>query len=346
MPLDRCGYAHNVEGVTDLGPTCCWRPVRESDDRCVWHSDGQVARDEYERHGPAAGRRLDGARLNQAPLSEIDWLAGRVFVGADFTEATLDGTDLSGADLREATFRNVSAEEASFDGANLRDASFAYADLRGASLESAELYRANLADARIDQETLFDETVVSEREALEQETGSGVSAGFTAATWVYRGLQRLFEENAMPERVRDYYRQEMELRRRVAWRQGEHFRALYLETSRWVMRYGTSPWRVLGTSFLLIVLCALVYPTTGGIREVAGDTTITYRIADLGSTPSGHQLQVFFKSLYFSVVTFSSLGYGDIQPVGPGARAVASIETLLGTLLMALLIFVLTRRFY
>lgn len=53
---------------------------------------------------------------------------------------------------------------------------------------------------------------------------------------------------------------------------------------------------------------------------------------------------LFFKGLYFSAVTFATLGYGDMQPIGTLARGLAGIESLLGSLLMALLVFVLTRR--
>ena len=53
---------------------------------------------------------------------------------------------------------------------------------------------------------------------------------------------------------------------------------------------------------------------------------------------------MFYHSLYFSVVTFATLGYGDVQPIGNLVRALAGIESLLGSLLMALLVFVLTRR--
>lgn len=109
------------------------------------------------------------------------------------------------------------------------------------------------------------------------------------------------------------------------------------------MRYGTSPWRVVATSLLLIVVCAGLFPLTGGIREIGTDTAITYEINDPTDTPGPVLVRTFLKSLYFSVITFATLGYGDIQPVGGWARAVASIETLLGSLLMALLVFVLTR---
>jgi len=51
--------------------------------------------------------------------------------------------------------------------------------------------------------------------------------------------------------------------------------------------------------------------------------------------PGGENLFVFF---YFSMTTLTTLGYGDILPVSLGARAVASLEALIGPLYLAILI--------
>ena len=342
MATDRCGYVHNVDGISELGPACCWRPVREGGDRCVWHTDQGVKEEAYEELQPSPGERLDGATFHGASLSSVEWLTGCILVGGEFDGTILEKADLSDTDLRHATFRNVNASGASFDGAKLQDASFTFVDLREASFSDARLYRLNLTDVRIDRDTVFDETVWEEKEFTSDPTHP--ESAYTAAAWVYRELRYLFENNAMEEQSRAYYVYEQDLRRRYTWTKGDYGRALYLEGSRWVMRYGTSPWRILATSAILIVVSAILYPLTGGIREVEGDQTITYAIADPETAPRGYQIRVFLKSLYFSVVTFSALGYGDIQPVGGTARLIAGIETLLGTLLMALLIFVLTRR--
>lgn len=48
-------------------------------------------------------------------------------------------------------------------------------------------------------------------------------------------------------------------------------------------------------------------------------------------------------SLYFSVLIFTTLGFGELQPVGPG-QALATFEAGAGVTVFALLVFVLGRR--
>ena len=48
-------------------------------------------------------------------------------------------------------------------------------------------------------------------------------------------------------------------------------------------------------------------------------------------------------SLYFTVVTLGTVGYGDITPVGQGARAVVTFQILVNLSLIATLIRVLGR---
>ncbi|WP_408957431.1 pentapeptide repeat-containing protein [Natrinema sp. 74] len=337
----RCGHVTNSSVVDGAGDVCCWRLPWEGHDRCLWHTDAVVPTPIYERNTPASGERLDGANFEGASLSRTSFLAGRSLIEADFTGAILDGADLSGADLRQSTFRDIDAHGASFRDANLHDAVFVFADLRGADFRNARLYRAGLTDVRLNVETTFGERPVYETEI---DGSHGVTERAEAAQWVYRELQRLYDENALPERVHEYYLREKHFRRRRAWQTGDYRRAITLAGSRWIMRYGTSPWRVVATSLVLILVCAALYPLTGGIQEVGTETAIAYRIRAPAQTPVWFLAEAYFKSLYFSVVTFATLGYGDLQPVGSAARAIAAVETLLGSLLVALLVFVLTQR--
>lgn len=109
------------------------------------------------------------------------------------------------------------------------------------------------------------------------------------------------------------------------------------------MRYGESPFRILATSLVVIVAFAVLFPLTGGIQEVQGARTLTYSLEDPQEAPRWWLGRVLLESLYFSVITFTTLGYGDIQPIGPWARFLAGAEALVGALLAALFVFVLAR---
>jgi hypothetical protein len=54
-------------------------------------------------------------------------------------------------------------------------------------------------------------------------------------------------------------------------------------------------------------------------------------------TPTTHPLQGF-DALYFSFITLSTVGYGDITPVSHGARTLAMTEAMTGTIYIAVLI--------
>lgn len=72
---------------------------------------------------------------------------------------------------------------------------------------------------------------------------------------------------------------------------------------------------------LLLAAFAAVYQNLGIV-----DTT-------MDGSPVVHS---FLKSLYYSVVTFTTVGYGDFYPVGPG-RALAGIQAFIGYLVLGVL---------
>lgn len=344
MARDRCGYTHNVSRFSDVGEACCWRPVWEDAERCVWHADAaDKPLEALTALAPAPGERLDGANLRESAISGLDGLVECTLIDAEFTRADVSGIDFTGADLRAATFRGANAQAATFTGANLENTVLRGVDLRGASLDQAKLDEIEFAESRIDRETTFGDRSVYETQ-LAQASVEERRELFESATWTYRALQRLAHQNARRSQTYEYYKCEMDLRRRFAWSQGYHLSALKAEASRWLTGYGHNPWRVLGASLLVIVTCGVLYPLTGGVQEVQAERAITYTLDEPTEAPNWWIVTVVFKSLYFSVATFSTLGYGDFQPVGRWARALAGSEALFGSLLMALLVVVLSRR--
>jgi hypothetical protein len=99
---------------------------------------------------------------------------------------------------------------------------------------------------------------------------------------------------------------------------------------RMLFGYGERPTRVLIASAMIILLCALIYTPAN---------KLVYR-NDMPTDAS------FFRGLYFSTITFTTLGYGDLYPSSEGfIRVVAMIEAIAGGCLMALFVVCLAKRF-
>lgn len=100
-----------------------------------------------------------------------------------------------------------------------------------------------------------------------------------------------------------------------------------------VSGHGERPWRVIGTSLAVILACAVLYPLFG----LAGNGGVI-------GYGAGGLLGVLGRALYFSTTTFATLGLGDLYPASLGGQLLAGIESLVGAMLMALLVFVLGKR--
>jgi tetratricopeptide (TPR) repeat protein len=94
-----------------------------------------------------------------------------------------------------------------------------------------------------------------------------------------------------------------------------------------VWGHGERPARTLFSGIAIILISAALYSIFGGIIE--------------GSMVSTTSL---VEALYFSVVTFTTLGYGDITPVGL-SRLVAMIEAFSGMFFMPLFLVGLSRKY-
>jgi hypothetical protein len=105
-----------------------------------------------------------------------------------------------------------------------------------------------------------------------------------------------------------------------------------LVLGRWLFGYGERPVRVLAASVLIILVCGLFYSSPYA--------EISYR-AYLGAPVR------FMDGLYFSTITFTTLGFGDMYPAYDHllTRFIAMAEALSGACLMALFVVSLSKRY-
>lgn len=345
-PADVCGYVHDLTTIENAGMSCCYRPAEDDAERCIWHTEnGAMPDDAFEELLPHPGHRerLDGAHVPSINLVDEDAFKECSLIGARFDSAVLRNSSFHGADLREAQFDGVDARGADFTGANLAGASIHGTDFRDADFSGARLDQAIISNTRVNRETTFGRESEYERELEAARTDQEYREEAEAAVWTYREIHELFIQNALPLEARRYYYKEKDTRRRLAWHLGHYLQAVKAEASRWVTGYGMNPYRVIGSAAVVIVVCAFLFPLTGGIEESVGEDTARWSLDNLTGRPA-YIANVLVKSVYFSSITFTTLGYGDIAPIGTAARIIAGVESLLGALLTALLVFVLSRR--
>jgi hypothetical protein len=240
----------------------------------------------------------------------------------------------------------------------LEDARLNEADLGGAQLQDARLYQTVLFDALVDPTTDFGDFLIYERnpDLNGWFRNTADAAPMQAAAWVYRNLQQLYEDNAMAEQAREFHLKKEEAERKYHRREAEraeadgdhdgaatHDRQYFVKTlNRYLTNHGESLARLLSVWGLVILACGLLYPFVGGVGS--DSTGAVYRITSPFELLTVDGWETMVQSLYFSVITFSTIGYGDLYPIGPGSKLLVGFESLIGALLVALFVFVLGRQ--
>lgn len=129
-----------------------------------------------------------------------------------------------------------------------------------------------------------------------------------------------------PEEDRCHYKY-MDLRRRASdWHWAHRFADWFL--FKWCYGYGVYTHRVLVTVALVIVICGAIHAVGATVWET-----------DVIKGYDDH-----FNPWYFSVITFTTIGYGDYAPRG-WLRWVAGAEGFLGLFLMAVFTVSFARKF-
>jgi uncharacterized protein YjbI with pentapeptide repeats len=316
---------------------------------------------------------LSGATLADASLGGAD-LTGAVLTDADLTDAVLGGADLTGASLGGADLIDADLRRADLIDADLRRADLSYADLRRADLTGADLASASLDHVRL-YETSLEGISINEGTTATPPSRWELEADDAAESWLgwfdrkgfywlrflgrsasdqddlqkaeqqYRRLERLYREADLSRDSALEIQQKHARRKRAlaAGRWGEWLRKAF---ARWVLGYGLRIRPIIGMMLLIIGVWTLLYPVPGIADRSLADSPTETRIVKYETVPPSLSMETFEtlrRSLYFSTITFSTLGYADVAPVRWG-RELATVESFVGALLMAYLVSVLSRR--
>ena len=292
---------------------------------------------------------------------------------ADFAYATFDGyacftsvSFMKGASHVDATFRSDALfgytifndshmpgrESALFMGATFSErAWFQNAGFRGGASFSRVTFHAgaDLRGAEFDGSAEFDGATSPDKHAVEVD---GIKTVVGRAGSLYRLAKQSHQDSGEYMLAGDYHY----LERVHAWHSkwqalpettGSQWRhvSLLLEyaVGRLVFGYGEKPWRPFIAGMVVIFLWAWLFMLTG--IEVGDQTICRLLCPSLSPRDWWGTACDFSHSLYFSIVTFSTLGYGDIAPASVASKALANAESLIGLVLVAAFAVCLAKRF-
>ena len=266
-----------------------------------------------------SGADFSGVELRGADLSgsDLSWanLSGASLSSADLHEADLSGADLMAANLIAADLEKADLSESDLSGANLSGAILARADLNGADLSRADLSRSDISDANLASVDLTDtnlaEATYSRRGLRGRCSGSKIES--------CRGnpiLKRDVEDQQYIDAL------EAKLGETIG---GKIVFALWRSID-----FGRSFSRVaLGASFLAVIFGAIFW---------------VGRWKQWGLLDYGNSADTWFTPFYYSLVTYTTLGFGDVTPAGWIGELIIVTEVILGYGTLGLLIAVLANK--
>ena len=274
-------------------------------------------------HTDIMGADLSRSNLTKAKLN----LSNLNFV--NFSKAYLSGTELIGAKIELSNLTNVHLSQA-----NLAKADLSRADLTGANVTKAIIKRTNLKNANLYRAKLVEAN-------LKWADLRGANLKNTNVTKIkysrwgkYFGI-RLDGCHGSPRFVRFAKDQEfIEEFRSKRWR----FWLLYL------------PWLIFadcGRSFSLwagwSVFFAFLFGFAFGNSDLLPWIPDTWR--PLVELSTGYARQsTWFTPYYFSIVTFTTLGFGDVTPQNLAGEIWITLEVILGYIMLGGLISILAHK--
>jgi uncharacterized protein YjbI with pentapeptide repeats len=317
-------------------------------DFCWEHTPGKPRYTENLQKFLREGGSGEGFILKKIVLHDSE-LMGVDLKNADLTLADFRNTNFSHSDLSGANLIGCNMEECDLSGSNLRDSDLTRANLKKARFWHADLCSANISEADIREADLWESRMYHVR--LSQTRLRGVKSlakqnfskkinsfmtvekiderGFFSPEEGYRSLKRHFIEDG---RYKDaswasFKEKTME---KLRLRKNKNIAYLPMALMGLLCGYGEKPNRVILSSAVIVFIYSIIYSILNSI------TSASFSAADYS----------MWDYIYYSIVTFTTLGYGDLIPkANTGYRLLAGSEAFIGAFMIGLFVFTLSRKY-
>lgn len=266
--------------------------------------------------------------------------------GFDYTDeikqADLRGINLENRkDLYQVYLRNVDLSGANCKGTNFSDANFKYVILKSTDLSGSNLNYIKMDGIEVgkysekDRFTDFtnsnlmnsDFKDITNDEIVFPKYNLKKNGDYKKAEIAYRFFKNFFKGKGKYKEADRCYRLEMIAKRKQNGKTYQFFDLLIRDLT---CGYGMRPWNVFGWIFALIIIFGFFYSFFDSQFIYSGDLATHFSLG---------------KALYFSTVTFTTLGFGDWHP-NPNSliKFLVAFEALIGFIFLTLWIVTLARK--
>jgi hypothetical protein len=236
--------------------------------------------------------------------------------GANLNKRYLKRINLKFARMKGACLKFSHLEEANLWSAHLEGAILLGAHLQGAKIKRAYLQGADFMEAEVDVHTVIRDCEV------DRETDFRMVA--LDSVRIDPGTKQLLEYNIRRMNWEEWYKE-------------QHWSLRWMVRKFWkISDYGISTKQIIKTFFKLAFVFAIIYYIWGfidyylvGIKDYPGIVSDLFVLEDYQEAVSCWLVP--FRAVYFSIVTMTTLGFGDMY-----ANAHSFLRGLFGHLLLAL----------
>lgn len=255
------------------------------------------------------GAELANSNMQKAALYKADLRE------AILHESNLNGADLSSSDCRGADFRGATLCGANFAGADLRGADLSQADLTGADLSLADVTGAKFHFAQLAEANVTHLKYGNYRQMV------GLYLGVRGVDKCYGSA--LFTRDAKDQDYIDTLFQSL-LDKKPGFIKSFD---LFLFRAWALIDHGRSLLKVSFYATIIAMLYGFIY---------LADMTFGWNVMDYSNSA-----QTWFTPFYYSVVTYTTLGYGDVTANSLLGEMLVISEVIVGYFTLGLLLAIL-----
>ncbi|MEG2788015.1 MAG: pentapeptide repeat-containing protein [Romboutsia sp.] len=273
-----------------------------------------------------------------------------VFENCDFYSLNGDISIFNNKTIfKDCCFKNCNMENSIFQNTSLYNSNFIHTSLKDSIISDTYLDKVYITDSdcrslkiinpevkefKFDDNflTKFDEYTFIDKIKIDK----NYKKTYEIASKVYRGFASKFEANRLMDNSGEYYY----LSKCMEHKSLNGINKIK-STIFWLLcGYGERPTYALIASLEIVLLFAIIYMITG---LSVGGYNIDYQLILESGLTMPNLIPDFMKSLYFSIVTFTTVGYGDITPIRSSVF-LSGVEMLLGVTMVGVWTATLARK--